>query len=244
MVEQAENELRDMLRRRAADFSIEPVSPADLLHRATRRRTRNIVLSTTAALAVIALVAGAVSAVRGMHDSGVAPSSQSRVGTGSPTATGRLRLVDYTLRTSRETPHAGSGPEITIEDVRRHGECMRAQGFNVPAPTRRPGGGWSVIVEDPERSGLSLSSPAFRRAWLVTCGPLGGPISGDIVLSGSRSKIDQFISCMSGQGFQLPSPKSSGRGGEWQFDLTGTDIDTSTRAWNEAMFVTCAPEDL
>jgi hypothetical protein len=31
---------------------------------------------------------------------------------------------------------------------------------------------------------------------------------------------------------------------EWQFDLTRTSIDTSTRAWNRAMFVTCAPHDI
>ena len=75
--------------------------------------------------------------------------------------------------------------------------------------------------------------------------PLGGPLSGDMVISGPRSKVDRFMSRMSRAGFELPEPARDTSGGydtgEWSFDLTGTNIDTATRAWNRAMFVTCAP---
>jgi hypothetical protein len=49
---------------------------------------------------------------------------------------------------------------------------------------------------------------------------------------------------MSGQGFELPEPTRNASGCYEQFDLTRTRIDTSTPAWNEAMFVVCAPDDL
>jgi hypothetical protein len=53
------------------------------------------------------------------------------------------------------------------------------------------------------------------------------------------------MSCMSREGFNLPEPAkdTSGHyaGEEWRFDLTRTSIDTSTREWNRAMFVVCAP---
>jgi hypothetical protein len=56
------------------------------------------------------------------------------------------------------------------------------------------------------------------------------------------------MSCMTRQGFDLPEPTKDGSGryasDEWQFDLTRTSVDTSTRAWNRAMFVTCAPADI
>jgi len=125
---------------------------------------------------------------------------------------------------------------------------MRSQGFDVSDPTRQPGGGWSVIVDDPKARGLDFRSPKFREAEFVTCGPLGGPLSGDMVIGGPRPKIDRFMSCMSGQGYDLPEPTKDRSGSfdidEWQFDLTRTNIDTSTREWNRAMFVTCAPDDI
>jgi hypothetical protein len=82
----------------------------------------------------------------------------------------------------------------------------------------------------------------------VNCGPLGGPLSGDLVVGGPRPKLDRFISCMRRQGYELPAPTKDASGrydiDGWQFDLTRTSIDTSTRAWNRAMFVTCAPDDI
>jgi hypothetical protein len=159
----------------------------------------------------------------------------------------RLRLVDYSVRAPSDHTHAQTGPTITLGEVRRHARCMRSEGFAIPAPTAQPGGGWSVLLDEPERRGLNFRSQAFRRAWFVTCGLLGGPLSGDLVISGPRTKIDRFRACMSRHGFDLPQAvtnKSTSDGtDEWQFDLTRTGIDTSTRAWNQAMFVDCAPQD-
>jgi hypothetical protein len=53
---------------------------------------------------------------------------------------------------------------------------------------------------------------------------------------------------MSRQGFTLPEPKRDTSGSydvdEWQFDLTRTTVDTSTPAWNRAMFAICAPDHI
>lgn len=110
---------------------------------------------------------------------------------------------------------------------------MRSQGFDVPDPTKQPGGGWSLIVPDPKARGLDFRSRKFREAEFVTCGPLGGPLSGDMVIGGPRPKIDRFISCMSRQGYDLPEPTKDTCGSydidEWQFNLTRTSIDTHAR---------------
>jgi hypothetical protein len=63
-----------------------------------------------------------------------------------------------------------------------------------------------------------------------------------MVIAGPRPKIEHFVSCMNREGFHLPAPTEDASSDEWQFDLTDTNIDTSTPAWNRAMFVTCAPE--
>jgi len=48
---------------------------------------------------------------------------------------------------------------------------------------------------------------------------------------------------MEEEGFALPEPRRGLSGHhdaeEWEFDLTGTEIDTSTDRWNRALFVTC-----
>jgi hypothetical protein len=125
---------------------------------------------------------------------------------------------------------------------------MRSHGFHVPDPTEGPDGEWSVIVNDPKASGLDPADPGFREAMFLTCGPLGGPLTGVMVIGGPRAKVDQFISCMKGQGFDLPDPVKDTSGDydidEWQFDLSGTGIDTSTSEWNGAVFVTCAPAEI
>jgi hypothetical protein len=254
MARASETDVREMLRRRAGDFVMAPAPSDVMLRRGARRKARNAVLASATAVAMVAVVAGVVTYLGGsdrVADSPAGGRTADRA-LGPPSATiGRLRLVDYVVRPPSQPTdhaHADSGPRITIDDARRHAACMRSQGFDVPGPTATPGGGWSVIVEDPERRGLTFRSRAFRQAWFVICGPLGGPLSGDLVIGGPRSKVDRFISCMSGQGFRLPEPsKHSSRGydgDEWRFDLTRTGIDTSTRRWNQAMFVACAPEDL
>jgi hypothetical protein len=254
MARASETEVREMLRRRAGDFVMAPASSDVLLRKSARRRLRNAVLASATALAMVAVAAGVVTYLGGsdrVADSPAGGPSADRAVGAPPATIGDLRLVDYAVRPPSQPsdhPHADSGPRITIDDARRHARCMRSQGFDVPAPTARPGGGWSVIVEDPERRGLTFKSRAFRKAWFVICGPLGGPLSGDLVIGGPRPKVDRFMACMSGQGFGLPEPRKDTSHGydtdEWRFDLTRTDIDTSTRRWNQAMFVACAPDDL
>jgi len=251
MVKLSETDLREMLRRRAGEFAMAPVPSEATLRKARRRKVRNAALASATTLAVVALAAIAVAVPRGSDrglDSAAGGDSAAR-GPASPSAAkGQLRLVDYAVRAPSAHPHSTTGPVITVEDVRRHAKCMRSQGFDVPAPTREHGGGWAVIVDHPKERGLSFGSRGFREAWFVTCGPLGGPLSGDLVVGGPRSKIDRFMSCMSRQGFDLPgaTKDTSGRYDidEWKFDLTRTSIDTSTHAWNRAMFVTCAPDEI
>lgn len=254
-MELSEADVREMLERRADDFVIDSVPSDAILRNGARRKLRNAAVASATAVATVAIAVGAVDSV---SRSGRAPDSGTRgqSAAGSPESRppapgGRLRLVHYTLHArtpASDHPHADSGPTITIEDVRRHVRCMRAQGFDVPEPTEQPDGGWSVIVHDPEGRGLDFRSRQFREAEFVTCGPLGGPLSGAIVLGGPRPEIDRFMSCMSRQGFDLPEPTNDTSGpddtDEWQFDLTRTGIDTTTPAWNRAMFVDCAPQGL
>jgi hypothetical protein len=249
MVKLSESELREMLEGQAVGFVMAPVPPEAILRKAGRRKARNVMLASVTTLVVVVLVA--LSVVPRGSDRGVNPAAggnDAAVSPGSPSPTsGRLRLVDYVVRgPAAGHPHSRTGPRITVEDVRRHATCMRAHGFDVPEPSEQPGGGWAVIVDHPKAHGLAFSSRRFRQAWFVTCGPLGGPLSGDLVVGGPHRMIDKFISCMSRQGFTLPEPKRGTSGSydvdDWQFDLTPTTIDTSTPAWNRAMFVTCAPD--
>jgi hypothetical protein len=252
MAKLSETDVREMLRCRADDVVMAPVPSDAVLRGSARRKARNAVLASAATLAIVAMAVGVVLSTGGSSRPPDSPTGGRSAGRalGTPPATiGDLRLVDYTLGPAKagNHAHAGSGPTITIDEVRRHVSCMRSQGFNLPDPTRQPGGGWSVIVEDPKAHGLDFRSRKFREAEFVTCGPIGGPLSGELV-GGPRPKIDRFMSCMSRQGFDLPRPTKDTSGNhdidEWQFDLTRTRIDTSTRAWNRAMFVVGAPEDI
>jgi hypothetical protein len=238
-----------MLRRRARDVVIAaPELPATIVRRGSRRKVRNTVLACGATLTIGALAAGAVDAMLGPErDAGSTRGGPPGARTWTPPLTGgHLRLVDYALRAPRRGARAATGPTITLAELRRHASCMRSLGFAVPAPTAQPGGGWSVIVDDPDRRGLGFGSRAFRKAWFVTCGPLGGPLSGDMVISGPRHQIDRFTTCMSRHGFELLEPRRDATGhydiDQWKFDLTGTGIDMGSRAWNQAMFVDCAPQ--
>jgi hypothetical protein len=241
MVKLSEDDVREMLRRRASAFGIAPAPSDGTLRRARRRKVKNLVLASAGALTVVALAGLSVT---------LQPGSD-RALDSEPAADGQLRLVDYAIRApvpEHEDSHPTTGPEITLGDLNRHQKCMQAQGFDVPKPARHPGGGWSVILHRARARDLGFGSREFRQAWFVTCGPLGGPLSGDLIVGGPRPKIDRFVSCMSGAGFSLPEPKKDTSGhydnDAWQFDLTRTSIDTSTPAWNQAMFVTCAPDDI
>jgi hypothetical protein len=239
-----ETDLREMLEREAREFEM-PAGPSDrTLRRARRRRTRNVLLAGAPAVAAVVFAVLAVTLQAGSPQSFAPKRSAGSV----PRA--HLRLVDYAVRAdpTSDQSHSGTGPTITLDDVLAHQRCMRAQGFDLPEPTRQPGGGWAVIVDAPTARGLDFRSRSFREAWFVTCGGLGGPLTGDLVVGGPRSQIDRFTACMADHGFDLPEPTKDTSGhydtDEWQFDLTSTDIDTSTQAWNRAMFVLCAPAQI
>ena len=119
---------------------------------------------------------------------------------------------------------------------------MRDHGIDIPDP-KASQLGLGLPVRHLTAQGLDLRSARFRRALFVTCGPLGAPLSGNLVISGSHAKIDVFVSCVRGRGFNLPDPVASGSDAgeetEWAFDLANTGIDLSSTAWNRAAFVTC-----
>jgi hypothetical protein len=233
----SEPEIRELLQQRASQFSMAQQLPADILRTARLKRSRTVVLAGAAVLAIGGLGAVSVSPAR-------APDRGDRATVGSAsrsTSIRALKSVSYVLADpAREDahPHAKDGPMVTVRELREHASCMRAQGFDVPDPTRTSKG-WAVIV-DP--GALDLTSARFREAMMVTCGPLGGPLSGDLVLGGqSPQRIDRFVSCMRRRGFDLPRP-SRQPDGDHVFDLSRTSIDTSRPAWNRALFVTCSPQ--
>ena len=119
---------------------------------------------------------------------------------------------------------------------RDHIACMRAQGFDIPDPIRTDDG-WRIEV-DP--SVVDVGSQAWREAAFVTC-RLPMPASGNVILGLSKELVDRFVACVGAQGFDLPEPTLN-HDGEYVFDLTGTDIDLSSTAWNEAAFLTCSPD--
>jgi hypothetical protein len=237
MMKASEPEIRELLQQRASQFQMAQQLPPDIPRRARRKRSKTVVLIGAAVLAIGALGALSVSPA-GAPDRG----ERSTVGSASGSTSIRaLKSVSYVLAdpASEEAhPHAKDGPTVTVKELREHARCMRAQGFDVPDPTRTPGG-WAVIVRP---GALDLGSARFREAMMVTCGPLGGPLSGDLVLGGqSPQRIDSFVSCMRGRGFALPRP-SKQPNGDYVFDLSRTSIDTSRPAWNRALFVTCSPQ--
>jgi hypothetical protein len=252
MAQFSETDVREMLECRAAEFAMASVPPDGLHRKARRRQVRTVATASATALALIALAGLSVNLVRGGdRRPGPEVGGDSAAGAASRTpASDSLRLVDYSVRAparANEHAHSRKGPVVTLEEARRHIRCMRSHGFDLPEPAEQPGGGWAVVVDRPRARGLDFRSRAFRTAEFVTCGPVGGPLSGEMVIGGRRPKIDRFIACMRRQGYNLPEPTRDTSGSydidEWQFDLTRTGIDTSTQAWNRAMFVTCGPED-
>jgi hypothetical protein len=232
----SEPEVREMLRRSASEFSMDSHPEPRVLHRARRRRSRNWVLAGAAVVAIGAVGVLSLNLLRAPDRPVrvIGHNNPSRPGTAGP-----ARLVTYVVA---DTETDGSG--TTLQDLRDHAACMRAQGFDVPDPTVGPDGSWRIEVENPQ--GFDPGSQAFREAMFVTCGPLGGPLSGSLRIVGSQEMINGFVTCMQGQGFDLPEPtlvSTSGEGSpQWELDLTGTDIDTSTPAWNQALFATCSPD--
>jgi hypothetical protein len=238
----SEPEVREMLRRRASEFSMASKPSPRVLRRAHRRLTTTIVLTGVMAVVIGTVGVLSLNVLRvpppPAHSAGDAPTPPSA-------SSAPWKLVRYAFADpGRQEDHvgAGGGHGVTVGELRDHAECMRSEGFDVPDPTHGPYG-WGIIIDDPQAQGLDVGSPQFREAMFVTCGPLGGPFSGDMVIGGSRDKIDRLMSCMSRQGFDLPEPTLDTTGRydveEWEFDLTGTGIDTSLPNWHRALFVTC-----
>ena len=186
-----EAEVSEMLERRAADFAMASVPPDAMIRKAGRRRVRNILLASVTTLVVLALVG--LSVVPLGLDRRLNPAAggdgAARDPALSAAPSGQLRLVDYTMRSpARDHPHSTTGPRITVDDVRRHATCMREQGFDFPDPTKQPGVGWAVILDNAEARALGFGSRSFREAWFVTCGPLGAPLTGDMIIGGPGRK--------------------------------------------------------
>jgi hypothetical protein len=218
----SEADVREMLERRAKAFSMDPDPPEAIGARARRRTSRNVALaaaSLTSIGVVVVLLVGAIGALR------------TPGGVGTPSGT-HVKLVSYFLP---DTSDGATGPNAGSE-LSDHIACMRAQGFDIPDPVRTDDG-WSIPV-DP--SVVDVGSAAWREAAFVTC-RLPMPASGNVILGLSKERVDRFVACVSDQGFDLPQPTLN-HDGEYVFDLTGTDIDVSSTAWNEAAFVTCSPD--
>jgi hypothetical protein len=236
----SEPDVREMLRGRASQFSMARHAPGGVLLKARRRRSRTIVLASATLVGIASLASLSASLTRAPDG----PGHRVAIRSASPSkSTGGLTLVTYVLQDTAQGsdhPHSETSQPLTIQDVRQHVECMRSRGFDLPDPVKTADG-WAIIIDDPAASGFDPSSAEFREAAFVTC-PLGGPLTGNLVLGVSQDKVDRFMSCMSAQGFDLPEPTMNA-GGEYEFDLTQTNIDTSLPEWNRAVFVTCAPAE-
>src|SRR6266545_4103827 len=232
-----EDDLREMLERRARDFEM-PARLAPIVRRRVAQRLRRVALLAGATVIAVGVTSWAGVALRSPRPVPSPNAAQARPA---------LRSVRYVLADSGSSHNHGPGNpghEATEHQLRDHARCMRSQGFDVPDPTHHPDG-WSILIEDPATRGLDLDSPAFREAMFVTCGSVGGPLSGSFVMGGTHERIERFMSCMREEGFDFPEPTrvtSGGSEGEnWEFDLTGTSIDMSAPEWNRAVFVRCGP---
>jgi hypothetical protein len=225
MMPTSETEIREMLRRRAGDFSM-ATEPSPTVVRRIRKRTSGRLALTAAGLSSVGLVVGLFIATLG------ATAPENDVGAGSASRTS-IKLVSYLLPDD-PTGVPGSSSE---DELRAHVECMRAQGFDLPDAVRTASG-WTIAV-DPAL--VDIGSPGWREAAFVTCRfPL--PASGNFILGLSQERVERFVACVREQGFELPEPTLNADG-EYVFDLTGTNIDMSLPEWSKAAFVTCSPDD-
>jgi hypothetical protein len=217
MMPTSETEIREMLRRRASAFSMDPQPPPPVARRVHKR------IRGKMALAAGGVSAGLVAALLlGPLGAGTAP--QDGIDAASGTS---VKLVSFLLPTAS----FGSG-----EELQTHIDCMRAQGFDIPDAVRTADG-WTIAV-DP--SLVDVGSPGWREAAFVTC-RLPVPASGNFILGLPQERVERFVACVSDQGFALPQPTRNDDG-EFVFDLTETNIDMSDSEWNRAAFVTCSPD--
>lgn len=221
----SEPEVREMLRRRARAFSMDPDPPPVVVRRVRRRMSRNVALAAATLTSI-----GVAVAVLGGSFRTTAP--EDAVDAGSGLSQTPVKLVSYLV------PDAGGGDRGVIvgDELSDHVACMRAAGFDLPDPVQTADG-WSILV-DPSQ--VDIGSAEWREAAFVTC-RLPVPASGNFILGLSKDRVDRFVACVREQGFELPEPTLNDRG-EYVFDLTGTDIDMGGPEWNRAAFVTCSPD--
>jgi hypothetical protein len=216
----SEAEVRDALRRRADDFESSPNMPDRIVALVGWRKMRNGALAGLACAAIVAVAAASIFA-------------EQLPGSGSPAPV----VADGGSSVSYVLLGAATGQTTAPTWLSDHIACMRAQGFDIPDPTPTSDG-WSIVVPDPEA--LGFGTPAWREAAFVTCA-IDQPLSGNLILGLPKERVDAFVTCVAGQGFDLPDPTMNDEG-EYLFDLTKTDIDTSQPAWDRAAFVTCSPD--
>lgn len=225
MKSRIEEELRELFEDSASRFHMDPTFPTRPVERARRRGSPALAIVGVAVVASIATVVALQSQYRG-------PTQAAHEG--STTVTPSLRLVDYV-----DPGEEGSSGEPDGSGLKQYVECMRGQGFDLPDPVRTEQG-WSILVPP---GSIDRSDPKWREAAFVTCRLdlfIGHPLTGDLVMSFPfESGLITFVACMRNAGFVLPAATRSGD--EYRFDLGGTNIDTSTEAWNRAIFLTCSP---
>jgi hypothetical protein len=219
----SETDVREALRVQAETFDMPDEVPDHLNRTIHRRRSRNGALAGLGSASLATLVGALVFAVSVAGPGGPPPSNESRTG---------VKQVSYVLLDAKVSSELS--PPSWLSD---HIECMRSQGFDLPDPTQTADG-WSITVDDPAAAGFGTA--AWREAAFVTCAPdRDRPLSGNFILGFPKEKVDSFVACMAGQGYQLPEPTTNADG-EYVFDLTDTNIDTASSAWDEAVFVTCS----
>jgi hypothetical protein len=219
-----EQEIRAVLRARAAAFA-PSLQPSDALLRQARLRSLRTVLTTTV-LTAAALLVGIAVADR------LAP-EQPAFAAVNVSETGQLSAP-------RSHAHDRAGEPITREMVVQNVRCLRDRGFKLPDPVKTPEG-WQVIVESSEPPPSESPDLNVRKRWaqavFVDCRLMEA--TGDLVLGGrTRSQIESLLACARGRGFALPQPVEN-RPGEFVFDLDAASPAWGTDDWYKTVFVDC-----
>jgi hypothetical protein len=223
MTKRIEDELRELLGTSAEGFDMDGAIPPRV-----RKRGRARAFRALSAVVAVAVLGGALSVVtlRGHPAGSTGTTNRATGGTG-------VRLLSYDGDPS-------SPPDATA--LQEQAQCMRDHGFDVPFPVET-GIGREIV---PPAGSIDRSSPAWQEAEFVTCSLFkfmsGPPPAARVFTAPLPLDIQAFLDCMKGQGFDLPDPVQEAEG-MYRIDLSGTSIDTSSDAWNRALFLTCAPPE-
>jgi hypothetical protein len=226
-----DEELRRILREKAASFGMSRSLPNGMVDKVRRRLVQRVV-GLVAAVTVVATAAVLV------HGGDATRPVLARGSGGSVTTA--VRLVGYDEPYDQGDPHPQASDDEGPAGLRRFAACMRDEGFDVPDPVPTDEG-WSILVAP---GGEIPSGPAWREAAFVTCRPADFSLSGDLVLGWRTSaEVERFAACLRREGFDLPAPTRAPND-EHVFDLRDLVIDTASDEWSRAVFVTCAPGDV